>query len=212
MNLLQHQRDAFDELALGEKWRCGNGRNPRLASSEFQQSFQISFTRVGEPYYFEIDHLLPRQPHARDQPGNRRVEPKDCTDNFFNQVLCPVATANVQQFVARNRRLEACIHRQEAFGQKNYGLRQAERDRRIYIGRKPKLSACANREAHLVENRGRFHTVCDRRRSIEEAAKSHQPEHEERESQHNSAEDRDADPFSDDLHARKMPVRHGGSG
>ena len=155
--------------------------------------------------------MLLHQPHARDQPGNRRVEPKNCTNNFFNQVLGPVATTNVQQFVARNRRLEACIRRQEAFGQKDYGLRQAERDRRIYIGREAKLSTCANPGADLVENRGRFRTLRDRRRSLAEATKSQQPEHEECESQHNSADDRDADPFSDDLHARKMPVRYSGS-
>jgi hypothetical protein len=134
------------------------------------------------------------------------VEPEDSPDNFFDQVLWPVSTASVQQFMTRNDGLEARIGRQEIIGQENDRIYQAVCHRRIDTRREAKLGIHADFGQHLIENCGRRVLTCDRRGRQSESPQSYEPERKEYEPQGNSANKNDADPFGDDWHARKVPV------
>jgi hypothetical protein len=84
------------------------------------------------------------------------MKPKHGTNHFFAQVMCPIVTPNVEQFVTGNRGLESRVHGWETFGQKDHRRREAECDGRIYIGGQAELGAGVHAGTHIFENAGGF--------------------------------------------------------
>ena len=119
-----------------------------MAGGKFKQSFEVGLALLRESDDFEIDDLFAGQADAGDEPGDCGMKPEGGVKNFFRQVMGPIVTANVKQFVAGNRGLELGVHRGETFWKKN--------DRR----RKPKVTgestAEERRNSALVFTRARM--------------------------------------------------------
>jgi hypothetical protein len=143
-------------LTLDEKGWRGDGDSSATAGGKFKQSFEVGLALLRESYNFEIDDLLAREADARDEPGDCGMKPEGGAKNFFRQVMGPIVTANVKQFMAGNRGLESRVHGWETFGQKDEGSREAKGDGGIYIGRKAEFGAGVHASAHLFENGSGF--------------------------------------------------------
>src|SRR5690242_3146360 len=140
------------------------------------------------------------------------MKPEDGAKNFFAEMMSPIAAADVKQFVAGNRGLEARIQRCKTLRQKHDWREKTERDGRAHLGGETKLRRSSQENAHSLENSGGFRSRVDGLGSLAETAKFEKTECEDGKTQDNSGENQDAKNRSDRLHAGKMPVRGGGPG
>ena len=193
------------------RWR-GNGREGRAGIRELKQGFEVGLSRVGEPDNFEVDDLLSREAHARDEPGDGGMEPEDGAKNLFTQVMSPIAAAHVEQFVTGNRGLEARIQRCKTLGKEHNRREKAEGDGRIHLRRNAKLGGNGQKRAHGLENGGGFLGRSKGQRGLAETAKFEEPERKDGESQGNSCKDDDPKKWRERLEAGKMPLTSCGAG
>jgi hypothetical protein len=135
------------------------------------------------------------------------MEPERGANGFFGQVMRPIVTPNVQQFVTGNRGLESRVHGWEAFGQQNCGRRETESDGRVHIGGEAELGTSIHLGAHFFENGSRFSKRGNWRRRPAKLAKFQKAQGQDYEARGDSYEQHDTDNLGDDLNAREMPVR-----
>jgi hypothetical protein len=164
-----------------------------------------------ESYDLEIHDLLARQAGACDEPGDGGMKPKRGTNDLLGQVMRPVMTLDVKQFVAGYRGLECRVHGWETLGKKDYRSHEAESDGRIYMGGKTKLSAGVHARAHFFEDRGGFSESSDWRGCLPELAESQKSHRENCQSCGNTRENHGAEDLRDEWKTGEMPVREGGA-
>src|SRR5207249_10117786 len=115
-----------------------------LGEGDGHQGIDVPFARPRQRDDGVVDHLFAAELNASDEPTGGWMKPEDRADALLDDLIEPIATADVQQLVARDRLLDRFVEIQHAGRKDDHRANRSESDRSGNRIRDPDLGAYAD--------------------------------------------------------------------